>query len=367
MITKYKDYIELCVLYVLFISLNLPYFHISIITLPLALYVVFKNKEYIQIDKELIFLLYLFVSYLIIFSIFSINYNLSIKGSFDVLKTMIVFVSGIVFFKKINYFNKLKIFFLLISLIYIMGNFFFDRGVHFNYYENSNSGAINILLVVCISLFLVEFKNFYNNLIISIIILFSIFLIFYAASRGVILSSFISLFILSLIFTRKQIRIYILSISSILLFIFAFFINRKGFGLSNREDIWLPVINYTIENNFLLGNGINTSKVVINLANSFTNIAHNIFVEIFLSSGLIGLFFILYIIYFLIKYFVNLNYKRNLFYYVGLFNIITLVVLFQVDLKFYAYPYLGLFMLSLSGIYVCKIDCKKRETKYDKN
>lgn len=358
--TNYVEntFIELLILFLSVISLKITLdipTQIGSFAYLFSLSFLVLNKDIFSLDKELkINFIFLFI-FLFIFCLFSINVFLSFKGLIDVFKAFLVFFIVIFLVKKLKNENY-KTIFLLLGTLVLIGNFgYFNELVDgfYGYSLNPNEASIEIFIVFIVSITFFS-KNKLNYLIYFVLVVSFFILELKGNSRALLLGMFVSLVIIFYnIYGKRKLKFFIIFfvILSILFLIYLEEFNVKSFGLSARDILWHDILNYTIGNNFFFGSGFNTVKLIIQETHSITSTAHNTFIEIFVSSGIIGLCIFIYILYRFIKYFWKLEYEKTYLFYVGLFGLISVSVNMQFDLKFASFPYLGFLFFCLGLIY----------------
>lgn len=356
----YKKYLEnsFFELFILFLSiatlkitLDIPT-QIGNVAYLLSILFLFLNKDIFILDKELKYnFIYLFV-FLTIFSFLSTNIMLSLKGLIDISKAFLIFFITLFLIDKLKNKNYITTLLFLGTLI-LLGNFLSSHNSFYGYSNNPNEASIEIFIIFVSSLVFFV-KNKLNYIIYSILIICSSILLFLGNSRGLFLGVFLSLIVIFYDtigrFKKKFFYIYF-SVLTILFVTYLFGIHGKPLYLNGRDKLWSDILNYTIQNNFFLGSGLNTVKLVIDRTHSITSTAHNTFIEIFVSSGIVGLCIFIYLLYLFIKYFRKLEYEKTYLFYVGLLGLITVIVNMQFDLKFASFPYLGFLFFNLGLIY----------------
>ncbi len=343
-----KNYTEIIVLFACGLFIKTAFFESSIMTL-FGLVVVFINRKSLDISNDLKQFLYIILAYFFVFTILSDNYRLSIKGSYDFISGLLLFPIIFLLFKKLK--NDLfSIFLIVIVLLYLLGNFYYSRRYFFGYQINPNNASIDIFVAMMLGLLLTA-DTYIRRALGFAIYTVGMILLLYANSRGLLLGVFLGHLVIFYLLIKKKWIFYFSGLITLALFVFYLFqINVKGFGLSRREEIWLPLINYTIENNLFFGAGINVTKAIMGELNVITDTAHNLFLEVFVTSGLVGLvIFIGFLLYFL-KYLYQLDYQRNIRFYASVFGLTAFFVAYQFDLKLASIGFTGITMMLLAGL-----------------
>ena len=79
--------------------------------------------------------------------------------------------------------------------------------------------------------------------------------------------------------------------------------------------------------------------------------SHNLFLEFFVSSGVVGLSFMLYLFYRLARHYAGFQFDRASLFHAGVFGLIVFLVMDQFDLKFASYRFFGTHCFFLGLIY----------------
>lgn len=347
------------VLSVTVLSLYLP-LKISGLFLVPSLYFAIKNGCFDILEQHIKVLFAVFFLYVLIFTVISSDHSSSVKGLYDLVRGGCFFLIGLFFAKKMKN-PKFCVFVSCFSIILIIGNLFFlQRESFFGYHENPNNTAFMLvfLLSFVVPLLIGEKKikgsSFY--LLISGTGVCA-YLIFLTNSRGAALGVLGALLVC---FAFKEqisnkLRIFIAAVVFSLggaVFIFS---RIKGFDLSGREGLWSGLIEATISERPFFGYGINTVKNVIKENELITLIAHNIFVENFVSTGIIGISLFSMIVFFTIKYLFSLEYNRSSVFFVGVFGLSAFLIIGMFDLKFSSFRFSAIISFFLALIYSQRI------------
>ena len=130
-----------------------------------------------------------------------------------------------------------------------------------------------------------------------------------------------------------------------------YFLNTQGLELNLRDLIWGALFEETLKSNPWLGYGINYTKELLPIVNAPFQTAHNLFLEFFVSSGLVGLVLMLYIFYRLAKHYAGFHFDRAVLFHSGIFGLLAFLVMDQFDLKFASYRFFGSHCFFLGLIY----------------
>ena len=129
------------------------------------------------------------------------------------------------------------------------------------------------------------------------------------------------------------------------------FLNLKGLNLNLRDVIWKALFTETLSNNPWFGYGINYAKELMPAIQVPFQTTHNLFLEFFVSSGFVGLAFMLYVFYRLIKHYLRYTFDKRALFYSGLFGLMAFFVMDQFDLKFASYRFFATHCFFLGLIY----------------
>jgi hypothetical protein len=342
------DLLEIIILFFTILTLKLP-ISISGILLIFSIFIIYRNRDMLVLDPELKKIFFYFGLFLLFFTFYSIDIKLSFKGFYDIFRGFLIFPITIILINKVNNQN-INNYFITISFLFLLGNFLFNRGYYFGYFNNPNNVSMEVFIATLVGLLFFNSKDKFNIIITFSFLVSSIYLIFLAGTRGVIIGIFFGIIVILNVYYQKKIvilyQLIIVGISSFYLFYFS-----QGLNLSRREEIWLPLFKDTIENNLFFGSGINSVKLVIERLDSITQTAHNLFLEIFVSTGLVGLCIFIYLLYLLFIYFRKQKYIKNHIFYFGIFGVTSIFIMYQVDLKFTENSFMGMVFYFLGLIY----------------
>lgn len=349
---RYISLFETLILVAAILSLYLP-MHLSFLLIP-TLYIVIKDRKTFHIGGDLKFIFILFVIYMLIFTLTSYDLQRSVKGSYDMLRGLYLFFVALALAERLKQ-DRNYILMSLCVTVFIFGNFYFKRGHFFGYYANPNN--VSVSLVLCLSLILPFFirtrLKIYGIVLSMTGIIAGVYLLILANSRGAWAGLAIGIVII-MMFNRGiswRIRggsvIAVLSAWSVLMVYF----NIKGFSSSARFEIWSGLLYATLEHNIVAGYGINYVKDLMSDLNLPTMTAHNILLEIFVTSGVIGLLSMAYIVYRLFRHLTSYEYNQNMLYYVGILGAIAFLIMGQFDLKFSSFKFIASMSMFIGLIY----------------
>jgi O-antigen ligase len=277
--------------------------HVSSTFLLLSLPFMYMRRNEIVIETQFKKAFMIFIIYLIFFTITSAHLNRSVKGTFDILVGTLLFPIALLLARDIHFRARSNALLILVSIL-IIGNLFFARPQGFySYHPNPNNGGVTLWLFALFAWFGVAFTRQSSKHPYTAILLFNIivgalclYLILLTNARGVWLA-LASGALAMLLFVPQLKKSHKLILSAAILLIFLSFfllVNTKGESLTGRPVIWAWLFNHTIDGNFWLGYGINVVKDVLAEDPIFSQkyaaqTAHNIFLEIFVSTGIVGL------------------------------------------------------------------------------
>jgi O-antigen ligase len=244
----------------------------------------------------------------------------------------------------------------LISLLLLLGSLFFPQrgGNFYSYYVNPNNAAV-LLTIFIVFLFpaMKTWRPRFSHGISFAGLTLAIYLLWLTNGRGAWLGVILGTVGILLIRSgfRKRYRILVCSVLIVCFSIVLVMFNSKGYQLSGREVLWRGLSQDTMENNLFFGFGFNGTKELIDQLGLITRTAHNIFLEIFVTTGLVGLIFMLVFFFFLWKIFSRYSYPNNHIVLASLLAISAFVVMGQFDLKFSSFRFSATLSFFLGMIY----------------
>jgi hypothetical protein len=349
---------ELSVLFVLTATVLALYIPSGFRTLPLAfsLVYIFMHRMEICVDKDLKIWLLAFLFFVLIFTLSAENISSARKGLYDIFRGCIYFLPGYYFGKRLLT-NKQYSWLLMLVFILLAGNYFiYHEPVDFyGYHQNPNNTAFGVALLMIFMLpILFSQKIVLVNIVIgSIGIITGLALLYAANSRSTWVALFISFMALTMIHNRKNSRLIVtlVILQALLLGIVLFYFNHKGFAMPVRIAMWNELIDHTINNHIWLGYGINNTKELLVALGLPALMAHNLFVDVFVSTGLIGLMIFLFLSIACAWIFCNKNYNITTVFYIGISGFVMFGFISMFDLKFAGLQFIGVVAYFLGVIY----------------
>lgn len=318
MVSQRKEFISFLLL-VLISSIHVP----LEINTPLFLILcplIFLYKKEVYAKREFIFLFYFFCSYLLIFTLTSQNIPKSLVADFKIIRAFFFFpIAGLFFFlvKEIKTILPHSI----IIFLFVVSNFLFIKKhivpnkIYFSYYNHPNFAGFSIFFLIIIAVYLLILsKEKAEKILNSITILVGLGLIVISNSRSIWLG--VILFSLSLIFLSKKIsrRFKLLFFCILILFttlLFCYKDSKKPLdSMSIRASVWATTYDDTMTNHPLVGFGFGTFKLFFTKLKDLAIKPHNSIVEIFQSSGILGLL-MMSIVLFLLFFNIYKIYRRE--------------------------------------------------------
>lgn len=337
----------------------LPWKWTSFLLVPLYFFAWAERGNY-QIEKNLKIAFYALIGYMVLFSLTSYVPKHSFKGVYDVLRGLLLFPVGLAFARWITE-KKSWMFVNLIALLLVFGTLFFPQsgGRYYSYFYNPNNAAVLLIVLICFLLPGIErWRPNWLNIFSLLGLPVALYLLFLTNGRGAWLG--FACAILVLLFFRCnlgwKVRVpacFIVVASALFLFVYY---NWKGFQLSQREGLWSGLLDETFNKYFLFGYGFNGTKDLIDQLGLITRTAHNIILEIFVTSGLFGLLFMMFFVFFLWWTFSRYSYPNNHIVLSGIVAITAFLVMGQFDLKFASFRFAGTLAFFLGMIYSQRIE-----------
>ncbi|MDF1591688.1 MAG: O-antigen ligase family protein [Desulfobacterales bacterium] len=340
------------------IGLYLPGKLSSFLVIP-ALFVTWGYRSVIQIDRQIRIAFYLLLAYLIFFTLFSQSVSHSADGVYNVLRGCLFFPFALVFAELAR--RKGLLFVNLLAFIVILGNFLFlhdpENHFFFSYYKNPNNAAVHLVGLCILVLPLVRNKKWSClslNSIISIVgVAIGLYLLILTNSRGAWLGVCCAVMIWGSIRRDIQTWIRLTVCGAMLLGLFAllYYLNYKGFQLSLRGGVWIALLKATVQEHLFLGFGIGCVKPLAFLKGLVLFTAHNVILEVFVCSGILGLIWVFTICFVLKRHLMRFIYHKNTLWSMGILGLSAFLIMGQFDLQFFAFRFMGSLSFFIGLIY----------------
>ncbi len=334
-------------------GMHVPISKFSLTLFP-AVLVLAAEWKHVQVHPELKRILLLFAAYLLVFTVLTDDYGRSLKGSYDILRGMAHFPIALLLSAYARD-QKIAVLIKAAAVLLVLAQFLFPRGEFYGFYINPNNNAVMLVFLLCLTLpagssprsRLAEIS------IGSVGLLVALYLMVLSNSRAAWLGC--ALAVVALVIFKKslspRVRLAAVGVVAASLVAALVFFNEKGISLSLRDVIWQGVFQETLDKRPWLGYGINYAKELMPAIDVPFLTTHNLFLELFVSSGLIGLAFMLYIFYRLMRHYLRFEFDRTALFYSGILGLIAFVVMAQFDLKFASYRFFGTHCFLLGLIY----------------
>lgn len=326
--------------------------------LLLALIVCYRERRLISIDVDLKYVAVLFLAYIVIFTLLSTEWGRSVKGAYDMVRGLLVFFVGYLLGVKLK--DPVKFFiFTLLVVVMILASFYLPQTygegkLFYGYHVNPNNTAVALTVYTIFCIPMLENPRSKGALVLSTIgIGAGLYLLVLTNSRGAWLGVFGAALVI--IFMQSQasmrFRMLVTSVISSLFVGVLVFANYKGESLSYRDLIWSGLFRETIATHPWLGFGLNRVKDVMQESGLPTLTAHNIFLEIFVSTGVIGLVFVAFILALLMRHLMSFCYCRTAQFYMGIAGLTAYFLMAQFDLKLSSFIFMATISLFLGILY----------------
>ncbi len=319
-----------------------------------AIAVLAVDWKRIEIDSELKKVLVLFIIYLLAFTALSADHGRSLKGSYDVLRGLVHFPIALLLAQYARDRAVAVLLYLSVSGL-LLAQFLYPQRGFFGFYVNPNNVAVT--LVFLLSLSLPPLRSAEKGRVASIVaalgFVVGIYLLVLTNSRAAWLGCAVAAGALVILMRTLSARLKLLLLAMVAAALIGalIFLNLKGLDLNLRDVIWKALFTETLNNSPWFGYGINYAKELMPAIEVPFQTTHNLFLEFFVSSGFVGLFYMLYLLYRLAKHYLGLAYENEALFYSGLFGLIAFLVMDQFDLKFASYRFFGTHCFFLGLIY----------------
>jgi hypothetical protein len=334
-------------------------------TLPLlpALVYVVLNRKTVVIDPAIRIWALLFVGYLAMFTLLAENVFTAWKGMYDILRGCLYFFTGYCFGKRLQP-EKHYPWLLLMLAAVLAGNFLgFQEAsgspAHpagfYGFHPNPNNSAFVVVVVLAFMLPVVfpPRKSATSLLTGAAGIGMGLVLLYYANARSAWIALFLALTALTTASLRNNRSLLILlgCTEIILLAVVLLYFNHKGFSMPVRLDTWSRLMAITVNDHFWLGHGINNTKAVLTQAGLPVLIAHNLFVDIFVSTGMVGTLVFSALCGGLVLTLTGTRYSMTIAFHIGLSGLVMFGFISMFDLKFASITLIGAFAFFTGLVY----------------
>lgn len=342
-------------------AIQLPQYG-TVLLLP-ALLITWFQRTTFHITTELKRVAVLFALYVVTFSVISTDPARSAKGAYDILRGMLVFLPAVWIGTRLSM-GSAQIPALFVSLAFSVVNFafpVFDGGQTFyGYYDNPNNVAVALTahLFLVTMLFPLRAAPYRTWRLLGFAVAFGslLILLVLANSRGSwlgVAAAFSWIVLLQPHIPRRTKLALILAAGTAVLAL-VLMVDVKGFGYGTvgaRLVIWKGLWSLTITHHPWLGYGINYVKDLLVASGLPTLTAHNVLLEIFASTGIVGMAAFLALAYRLVAFFLRQHYSRGPVLYAGVGGLTAFLVMGQFDLKFASFKFIAMISCFLGLIY----------------
>ncbi len=311
-------------------------------TLCGAWWVTWRHRHKLHVDPTVKHIALWLVVYLLFFTVVSEDWRRSAKGTYDVLRGLTLFPLGVLLAGVLRRPPESATFHLAAAAL-LVGNFAFDRGAFYGYHPNANNVAVTVLWLA-----LLAWPQYLHGgmrargllaLISAAVVGATAWLLYLAQSRAAWAGVAVAAVVL-LVTERRHAPWVRISLSAAavggLALLLAFF-SRKGLALDYRDLIWSTLWHATLAQAPWLGFGLNTVKHLMpegEVAGELGTTAHNLILEVFVSTGAVGLLWVVVLATALAWHYRRLHLERSGLFYPALAGVLVFLTMSMVDLKF---------------------------------
>lgn len=328
-----------------------------------ALVLAYIQRSRFQIDHEIKWIGALFILFVIVFSLVSTDTSRSGKGAYDIVRGLLVFIPAVWLGNRLAE-GSVQPLALMVALLFSLSNFAFPvinaNGLFYSYWDNPNNAAVAVTahLFMLAALFpqSATGARTWHRAVFAIALGSLLYLLVLANSRGAwlgVATAFSSIVLLQPDVTR-QTKVALVLAAAVGMAALVAFVDLKGFGYGTvgaRMEIWTGLWNLTVADHLWLGYGINYVKDLLTISRLPTLTAHNMPLEIFVSTGLVGVAAFSLITYRLAVFLLRQRYKHGPVFYAGVGGFVAFLVMAQVDLKFASFKFIAMLSCFLGLIY----------------
>lgn len=329
------------------------------VSLFAAIVVLAIDWKRIEIDAELKRILVIFVIYLAAFTALSADHGRSLKGSYDILRGLVHFPIALLL---AQYAKDGGVAILLkVSVTgLLLAQFLYPQNGFFGFYVNPNNVAVMLVFLLALSLPALRSSGESRtaSLVAGLGLVLGLYLLVLTNSRAAWLGCAVAAGAL-VIFMKSlsaRLKVFILLAVAAALIGALIFLNLKGLNLNLRDVIWRALFTETLSNSPWFGYGINYAKELMPTLEVPFQTTHNLFLEFFVSSGFVGVAFMLYLLFRLMKHYLSFAFDKRALFYSGLFGLIAFFIMDQFDLKFASYRFFGTHCFFLGLIYAHRFE-----------
>ena len=334
-------------------------------TLPLlpALVYIVLNRKAVTIESALRTWALLFVSWLVIFSLLADDMSTAWKGTYDILRGCLYFFTGYFFGTRLQADRHYPWLLLMLAAV-LAGSFLFHQAPavtdshsagFYGYHANPNNSAFVVVLVLAFVLpVLYPPRKPATGVVTGLAgIAMSLPLLYLANSRNAWLAVCLGLSALGIasLQGRRSLRMVTAAGGLVLLAVILLFFNRKGFSIPARIDTWTRLVEITLSEHPWLGHGINNTKAVLANAGSPVQTAHNLLVDVFVSTGIIGTLLFVALSAGLLLILAGNSYRVTTAFQIGLAGLVMFGTVSMFDLKFASITLMGAFAFFTGVMY----------------
>ena len=351
------------------VSVALPW-NITSLFFIMGIFGIYLRRHELLVENQLRILGIGFALWTLLYSLFfTTNIDHSVKGAYDMVRGLCLFPMAYLFIKDIEAKPSLTLYTQVIAWLLLIGNWVIPQpGNFFGYWVNPNNVAVSVWLMLLLAIPIrYSWVKRYRiaNAVMWLGLLSSIGLLMLSNSRGQWLGATVAIG-LYLALSRIRFRYYWLAGLGVAFSLALFFVNYKGFALDNRSQIWLPLFNVTTEHHPLFGYGINSVQAVLTKLGinqqEDVQTAHNIFLEVYVSTGISGLILFLSWLGYALKFFISKTYRDSLLFFAGLSGLASFFVMGQFDLKLASYRYIGVMAIFFAYLYLAIAQQSPKDT-----
>jgi len=356
-IARHAEWLVLFVLTAAVLSIYVPY-NLRDPLLFVGLLAAYRERHLIRVDAGLKHVVLLVLAYAVIFTVISTDPARSAKGAYDMARGMLVFFVGYLLASKLQDSSRFIAFTAMVVVVILLAFLLPQQTgqgeIFYGYHPNPNNTAVSLVIYTILCIPMVGTAGRKAGWLLSGVgVAAGAYLLVLANSRGAWLGMFGACMAILFVQTRIR-RVHRLAISGaiaaafLIVFLFA---NVKGASLSLRDQIWLGLLNETLQSGPWLGFGLNCVKDVMASLGLPTLTAHNLFLEIFVSSGVVGLAFMLFVMVVLVRHLLSFEYRRTAPFYMGIGGLVAYFLMAQFDLKMSSFRFMATMALFLGLLY----------------
>jgi len=335
----------------------MPWDGSSLLIAP-ALVVAWIHREQLDLDPQAVKAVLWLAAWMLAFCLISDDVRRSAKGAYDMVRAALVFFPALLLSLRLREGGGRELLLVIVAAS-LAAHFLFSRangaGTFFGFHANPNNVAV--ALVAFASLWLASWPHRRAmRWLWAAVGVVALVLLVLTNGRGAWLGVGCAVLAWTLFAPHLGMRARVLVSTLVVVGLVGLLLlaNYKGFGATHRLEIWSRLMAEAAQDALWFGHGLNVVKeVTIDLGLNRMGVitAHNLFLEVFVSTGAIGSLWFLAAASRLVWALSRQAYARNAIWWAGVMAIIAFVVMGMFDLKLASFRFIASMAMFLGLLY----------------